>query len=223
MKSVSEEIRYTEARRRMVDRLRNEGILKTERLIDLMKIMPRHFFVDQPLWEIAYEDQPLPIGEGQTISHPSTVARMLELLDVQKHHRVLEIGSGSGYVTAILAVLSAKLYSVEWYESLARRARSRLDQLGLYTVRVEVGDGSQGWPSAAPFDRIIVSAGSPETAIVLQNQLSPGGRLVIPIGSRSRQRVWLIRRIDGEFVRQEYTDCVFVDLLGRHGWTVQNP
>ncbi len=207
----------------MVDRLMQEGILKSERLINLMKAMPRHFFIDQPLWEIAYEDRPLPIGEGQTISHPSTVARMLELLDVHNPHRVLEIGTGSGYQTALLAELSAKLYSVEWFESLARRARSKLEQLGLYTVRIEVGDGSQGWPSAAPFDRIIVSAGSPETAIVLQNQLTPGGRLVIPVGSRARQRVWLIRRTDKDFIREEFSDCVFVDLLGRHGWTVQNP
>ena len=213
-----EEMRYSEARRRMVALLQSQGLLKSARLIEIMNSLPRHFFVDEPLWEIAYQDRPLPIGEGQTISHPSTVALMLELLEVEKQHRVLEIGTGSGYQTAILAEMSGKLYSVEWFDSLAKKARSRLDKLRLYTARIEVGDGSQGWPSAAPFDRIIVSAGSPETALVIREQLAHQGRLVIPVGSRSIQRVWMITRDHDQYMRQDFVDCTFVDLLGRHGW-----
>lgn len=218
MKKQYEEIRYAEARRRMVDRLKQQQILKSKRIIDVMSSIPRHLFVDKALWDMAYQDCPLPIGEGQTISHPSTVARMLELLDVQKHHRVLEIGTGSAYQTALLAEISGKLYSVEWFSSLSKKARSRLDMLELYTVRIEVGDGSQGWPCAAPFDRIIVSAGSPDTSVTLENQLSLEGRLVIPVGTRLKQRIQLVVRKPDHFIRQEFVECTFVDLLGRHGW-----
>ena len=145
-------------REKMVEQLVASGSLKTPDVIRVFKQVPRHFFVDRAFRHRAYQDLRLPIGCDQTISRPSTVARMTELLELTPNHRILEVGSGCGYQTAILGLLSKKVYSVEWHQQLVHRARANMVALSLSTIRVEQGDGSQGWPAAAPFDRIIVSA-----------------------------------------------------------------
>jgi len=182
-------------------------------VLDAMRRVPRHEFVPESFQQDAYEDHPLPIGEGQTISQPYIVAAMLEYLAPQTAERVLEVGTGSGYVTALLSLLSAEVYSVERHAQLAISAESTLHRLGYRNMKIRVGDGSQGWPEYAPFDAILVSAATPEMPPALFAQLREGGRMVVPVGPPSNQELQLIRKVNGRPEIQVLEGCRFVPLV----------
>ena len=215
---------YLRERKRMVaEQLLNRGI-KDQRVLDAMRAVPRHHFVMPELRAKAYEDRPLPIGEGQTISQPYIVAFMSEALRLQPEHTALEIGTGSGYQTAILCRLSKYVYSIERFSRLANQAGERISQLGYDNLDIHVGDGSQGLPDQASFDRIIVTAAVPRLPNMLCSQLSPtGGLMVLPIGDQAMQELTLITRHEAEFTRRSLLNCRFVPLIGRYGFASGAP
>jgi protein-L-isoaspartate(D-aspartate) O-methyltransferase len=192
--------------------------IRDERVLDAMRRVPRHLFVDADLVSDAYKDTPLPLSDGQTISQPYIVALMTELLELKGAEKVLEIGTGSGYQGAVLAELSKEVYSVERIESLAERARAGYHKLSYHNIHVKVGDGSLGWPEKAPFDRIIVTAATPAIPEPLLQQLADGGILVIPVGSRFSQQILKVRKISGGIKSEYHIPCVFVPLIGKYGW-----
>jgi len=192
--------------------------VRDPRVLDAMREVPRHVFIPGTARREAYEDRPLPIGEGQTISQPYMVAVMTEALAPQAGDRVLEIGTGSGYQTAVLARLAGKVVSIERHAALAARARTALDSLGIANVAIHVGDGTEGWPEEAPYDRILVTAGAPAIPQSLRNQIADGGRLVIPVGPSGCQHVTILDRRGQEYVERRGDACVFVPLIGRLGW-----
>lgn len=208
-----------EQRRMMVElQLRRRGI-RDERVLAAMGEVPRHEFVPPELLREAYEDHPLPIGSGQTISQPYIVAAMVEALALQGPERVLEVGTGSGYQAAVLARLAARVFTIECDPMLARTSRERLERLGFGdAVEVIEGDGSAGYPPEAPYDGILVAAAAPDVPPQFLEQLVEGGRLVIPVGDRSSQELRLIRKIGGTPVVSKLGYCRFVPLLGSHGW-----
>jgi len=209
---------YREGRLLMVDeQLRSRGI-RDERVLDAMAHVPRHEFVSLEYRDEAYEDHPIAIGEGQTISQPFVVADMLEALALRPEDVVLEIGTGSGYETAVLAELVRMVYSIERIASLAERARAVLQRLGYKNVTVVHGDGSQGLPEAAPFDAIVVSAAAPHVPKPLMDQLRDGGRLVIPVGSGFAQELQLVRKIGDKSTVLCLDGVRFVPLIGRDGF-----
>ena len=187
--------------------------IRDMRVLDAMRTVPRHEFVPEALRQDAYEDHPLPIGEGQTISQPYIVAAMLEHLALQASDRVLEVGTGSGYVTALLSVLCSEVFSVERHALLAVSADATLRRLGYGNVRVKVGDGSEGWSEYAPFDAILVSAATAEVPAALFDQLNEGGRMIIPVGSPISQELQLIRKINGQPEVTVLDGCRFVPLV----------
>ena len=197
--------------------LKRRGI-DNERVLEAIRDIKRHLFVPENLRKEAYEDYPLPIGEDQTISQPYMVAIMTELLELRGGERVLEIGTGSGYQTAILAEIAEEVYSVERLESLALRAKKLLDKLGYLNIKIKVGDGSEGWEEFSPYDAILVTAGAPDVPEPLFKQLKEGGRLVIPIGGRFSQVLVRVRKIKGEKEVEEFFDCAFVPLIGKYGF-----
>ena len=197
--------------------LRRRGIRDT-RLLAAMETVPRHLFLSNPADSGAYCDYPLPIGDGQTISQPYMVAIMTEALRLTADHSVLEIGTGSGYQAAILSELSREVYSVERIAALAERARDTLADLGYTNVTVVVGDGSLGYPQAAPYDRIIVTAASPKIADPWIEQLAEDGILVAPTGDRWGQTLTRISKHGEKMEHQNLGGCVFVPLVGEHGW-----
>jgi len=193
--------------------------LRDERVLDAMRKVPRHLFVREHLRSQAYGDHALPIGAGQTISQPYVVARMSEMLEVGPEHSVLEIGTGSGYQTAILGMLARRVYSLERKDALVRQAIERVRKLGLDNVKIQTFDGTVGWSEFAPFDRILVTAGAPEVPRPLLDQLAAPGRLVVPEGTRTAQRLVLYEKDEsGEVGRREGEAVIFVPLVGRHGW-----
>ena len=187
--------------------------IRDMRVLDAMRKVPRHEFVPETLRQEAYEDQPLPIGEGQTISQPYIVAAMLQHLALQVTDRALDVGTGSGYVTALLSLLCAEVYSVERHAQLAALAESTLHRLGYRNVKIRAGDGSQGWPEYAPFDAILVSAATPEMPPALFAQLREGGRVVVPIGPAFSQELQLIRKVSGQPEVKVLEGCRFVPLI----------
>jgi len=207
-----------EARARMVDEQIARRGVRDQRVLDAMRAVPRHEFILPATASQAYADRALAIEHGQTISQPYMVARMTEALSLPQHARVLEIGTGSGYQAAILGVIAAEVISVERHEPLASQARDRLVRLGYLNVRVIVGDGTRGWPEAAPYDGIVVTAGAPAVPEGLRHQLSDGGRLVIPVGNEFIQQLTVVTRRADEFVVQVTEGCSFVPLIGEHGW-----
>lgn len=193
--------------------------ISDQRVLAAMLAVPRHLFVEPGLQNHAYSDAPLPIGEKQTISQPFTVAAMTQALELQGHERILEIGTGSGYQTAILSHLVKRVYSVERIGLLAARARKILDQLQMSNINIKVGDGTVGWQDQAPFDGILVAAGSPDVPEEYLEQLEVGGKLVIPVGDRENQDLLrIIRLSDGQFKREDLMGCRFVPLIGKQGW-----
>jgi protein-L-isoaspartate(D-aspartate) O-methyltransferase len=192
--------------------------ISDRRVLEAMRRVPRHIFVPEAQRSRAYEDMPLPVGEGQTISQPYIVAWMTELLRLEGEESVLEIGTGTGYQSALLGLLARKVYSVERIAALADSARERLASLGLENIEVVVGDGSRGLPEHAPYQDIIVTAGSPQVPQALVEQLADGGRLVIPVGTTSMQMLTLVERSGSEVVTRELGNCVFVPLVGKYGW-----
>jgi protein-L-isoaspartate(D-aspartate) O-methyltransferase len=189
------------------------------RVLAAMREVPRHLFVDAAHQARAYDDQPLPIDRNQTVSQPYIVALMTELLDVQPNEKVLEIGTGSGYSSAVLARLAAEVITIERHAELAQDAAARLKELGLTNVEVVVGDGSRGLPERAPFEAIAVHATAPEPPISLLEQLAPGGRLVVPVASRSADMLTQYRRRDGEIVTNVIGPARFVPLIGEEGFS----
>lgn len=207
-------------RHRMVEEQLARRDIKDVKVLNVFREMPRHRFVDPDMCQDAYGDFPLSIGKGQTISQPYIVALMVQLLDVRKTDRVLEIGTGSGYETAILAELGGEIFSVERIEGLAVKAGKILEELGYKNIKIKAGDGTLGWQEFAPFDKIIVTASSPEVPRPLLNQLSNGGRMVIPVGSRFTQRLVLLEKDGrGKVSEREVCGCVFVPLIGEFGWS----
>ncbi len=203
----------------MVEELQKKYGIADRRVLDAMHDTPRHLFVRKHLRTQAYGDHALPIGSDQTISQPFVVARMTELLRVSPDHTVLEIGTGSGYQTAILARLAKWVYSLERVGELAREAIDRLRSIGVANVKIQAFDGTVGWSDVGPFARILVTAGAPAAPRPLIDQLRPGGRMVIPEGGREGQRLVSYRKLRGGGVRREEGEAVaFVPLIGRHGW-----
>jgi len=219
---------YTAERKRLVEKLIMEGVIRSEKVKKAMLNVPREEFVppDQRKW--AYVDHPLPIGHGQTISAPHMVAIMTELLDPEPGHKVLEIGTGSGYQTAVLAEIVAKqdperkghVYSIERIPELAFFAKENLRRTSyIVYVTVIVGDGSKGYPEKAPYDRIMVTAAAPDIPKPLVDQLKPGGIMVVPVGDLGLQRLLVIhKKPDGKLEIREDTWCLFVPLIGEYGW-----
>ncbi len=203
----------------MVDvQLVRRGI-SDRRVLEAFLKVPRHLFVQPAMQHRAYDDNPLPIGQGQTISQPYMVALMTQALRLTGSERVLEIGTGSGYQAAILAELSSQVFTVERIEALARQARQVLDELRYYNVAVKVGDGTIGWAEHAPFDRIMVTAGAPRVPGTYWEQLAEGGILAIPVGDSYVQSLKVIEKKDGREVQSDQGGCVFVPLLGKYGWS----
>ncbi len=210
------------ARKRMVESQLIARGIKDKRVIDAMLRVPRHLFVEEAMAAQAYSDSPLPIGEKQTISQPYMVALMTELLMLSGGERVLEIGTGSGYQAAILATIVDRVYTVERYRTLALQARKVLDSLGLLNVNLKIADGSNGWADEAPFDAIVVTAGAPDVPPQLLQQLTVGGRLVIPVGSQYEQVLKRVTRTADSFLSEQSVGCRFVKLVGKAGWSVDD-
>ncbi len=203
-------------RNKLVRIIRGKGI-SDPAVLDAIGRVPRHFFFDPALLEHAYQDKAFPIGEGQTISQPFTVAFQTQLLKVRPNDKVLEVGTGSGYQACILLELGARLYTIEYNRKLSDTARKMLAQMG-YHPHFICGDGSKGLASKAPFDRILVTAGAPDIQAALTDQLADGGILVIPVGDREKQKMIRITRQAGKLHKEEFDYFVFVPLLGEKGW-----
>jgi protein-L-isoaspartate(D-aspartate) O-methyltransferase len=211
---------YRIPRERMIDRLRNHYGIRDARVLEAMRGVPRHFFVPEALQGRAYGDHALPIDANQTISQPYIVARMTELLELGDRSRVLEIGAGSGYQTAVLARIAAQVYAIERIAELARVAQARIRQLGIYKATVKCFDGTLGWSAHAPYDGILVAAGGPDVPEPLLAQLKMDGKLVIPIGeTRDSQRLIRVVRTEKGFAEEDHGACAFVPLIGQYGWS----
>ncbi|MFC1552368.1 protein-L-isoaspartate(D-aspartate) O-methyltransferase [Candidatus Latescibacterota bacterium] len=209
---------YEVSRTRMLkEQIIKRGI-KDERVLTAMGSVPRHLFVDQAFWPRAYGDYPLPIGNDQTISQPYIVALMSQELGLVEGSRVLEIGTGSGYQAAVLAVMGCTVFTIERHAELSLNAESIVKSLGISSVKFKVGDGTTGWPEESPYDGIIVTAGAPSVPEELIAQLNTGGRLVIPVGDRSSQRMQIIEKGENIIEKREITGCTFVPLIGKQGW-----
>jgi protein-L-isoaspartate(D-aspartate) O-methyltransferase len=209
---------YAYQRQQLVRLLEQRGI-RDKRVLEAIQRVPRHEFVRRHLWPQAYRDFALPLSSGQTISQPWVVARMSELARVEPHHRVLEIGTGSGYQTAVLALLARWVFSLERIGELARSANQRLRAMGVENIKIQTFDGTIGWNEMAPYDGIVVTAGAPGVPQPLLDQLAVHGRLVIPEGDLEQQILTCYQKQeDGSFVREEHGGVAFVPLVGRHGW-----
>lgn len=208
---------YARQRAEMVDLLRRRGI-RDERVLAALAAIPRHLFVPEPMRHNAYGDHALPIAGGQTISQPYIVARETELLEVGKGDRVLEIGAGSGYQTAVLSLVAGQVFALERLTELARGAQTLVRSLGLYNATIKWFDGTIGWSEFAPYKGILVAAGSPDVPQPLIDQLCLGGRLVIPVGTEKEQRLIRVTRTEKGIQTEDFGPCQFVKLIGRHGW-----
>ena len=212
---------YRIPRDRMIQRLREHYGISDSNVLEAMRRVPRHFFVTETLRGRSYDDNALPIDFNQTISQPFIVARMTELLELDKKSRVLEIGAGSGYQTAVLAQLASQVYSIERIGELARQAQSRISELEIYNATVKAFDGTLGWNAYGPYDGILVAAGGPRVPDPLIAQLKNGGRLVIPIGgTRDSQKLVRVIKTEGGHTIEEHGPCQFVPLIGQHGWSL---
>jgi protein-L-isoaspartate(D-aspartate) O-methyltransferase len=209
--------KYKQRRSALADQIREKGI-KDERVIEAIRTVPRHVMVDTAFESRAYEDTALPIGSGQTISQPYTVAVQTELLQVKEGSRILEIGTGSGYQAAVLCQMGAEVYSVERQDELYHRAKKLLQKLG-FRPHLKLGDGTLGWNAYAPYDGIVVTAGAPVVPEDLVKQLSVGGRLVVPVGNQESQVMIRITRVSEDIYEEEqFKHFKFVPLIGKKGW-----
>lgn len=211
------DLRYERQRRQLIEVIREHGVddLEILRAFDLTQ---RHLFLPQSVQHRAYEDAPVPIGFGQTASQPSLQALYLQTLELKPTDRVLEIGTGSGFQTALLAHLAEHVYSVERIRELSQRAREVIESLRISNVALLVGDGTIGWSRYAPYDAILVAAGAPTIPPALIEQLAPNGRMLIPVGDRNMQQLTLVKKSESGIETSNVTACVFVPLLGRFGW-----
>jgi len=209
---------YFDARMKMAkDQLQSRGI-ENQKVLEAMRKVKRHLFVDEKEWDRAYDDTPLSIPCSQTISQPYMVALMTELIEPDKDKSVLEIGTGSGYQTAILAEICKHVYSIERHEDLAEQARKLLKKLGYRNVEIKTGDGTFGWKQKAPFDAIVVTAGAPEVPDILVEQLKDRGMMVIPVGTHFRQNLELVQKRGDSYIKKTICGCIFVPLIGEGGW-----
>lgn len=208
---------YYFARQRMITSLQAKGV-RDDRVLRAMAAVPRHLFVEEALRNKAYSDHPLPIAGGQTISQPYMVAKMTELLGVTKRDRVLEVGTGSGYQSAVLAQVAGLIFSIERIEELARLAKARMRQFSIDNVIIRCMDGSQGWPEHAPYRGILAAAAAPDIPAILVDQLDIGGCLVMPIGTEHHQRLVRVRKTDQGSVVEEHGNVIFVKMIGRYGY-----
>jgi protein-L-isoaspartate(D-aspartate) O-methyltransferase len=209
--------RYVLQRRALIEKLREKGIRDLE-ILRAFDTISRHEFLPDAVAHRAYEDAPVPIGFGQTASQPSLQALYMQLLRLNPSDKVLEVGTGSGFQTAVLAQLVDNVYSVERLRPLALRSREVLDRLRISNVAILVGDGTIGWNRYAPYDAILVAAAAPDIPEPLVNQLRVGGRMLVPVGSLETQRLILVTRTESGFDEEEVLECTFVPLLGRFGW-----
>ena len=213
------DLRFERLRRQLIETIREKGIDNLE-ILRAFDAVPRHLFLPASVEHRAYEDAPVPIGYGQTASQPSLQALYLQTLAIQPTDRVLEIGTGSGYQTALLAQLAEHVYSVERVRELSARARTALDRQRVSNVALLVGDGTVGWSRYSPYDAVLVAAAAPSVPPALIEQLAPGGRILIPLGGREEQILTLVRRApDGTISQEAISRCTFVPLLGRFGWS----
>jgi len=205
----------------MIARLREHYGIRDERVLEAMRSVPRHAFVPEALQSRAYGDHALPINANQTISQPFIVARMTELLDIGEDNRVLEIGAGSGYQTAVLARIARQVFAIDRIAELAREAQTRIRELGIYNATVKCFDGTLGWAAHSPYDAILVAAGGPTVPQPLVAQLKIGGRLVVPVGdSRDAQRLIRVIKTESGYQEEDHGGCAFVPLIGQHGWSM---
>jgi len=212
---------YQEQRQEMIKTLRIDGYIKTDKVADAMNTIPRHRFLPKDQKIYAYEDRPLPVGKNQTISAPHMVAIMTEALELKEDEKVLEIGAGTGYHSAVVAhiVKEGYIYTVEKIEELAQKARENIKKTGYINTEVITGDGTQGYQKKAPYDRISVTASAPDIPTPLIEQLKPGGQMLIPIGTRYHQNlIKIIKTHNGEITKKNLGGCIFVPLIGKHGW-----
>ncbi|HSJ66485.1 MAG TPA: protein-L-isoaspartate(D-aspartate) O-methyltransferase [Anditalea sp.] len=217
MLKLEDSYRHKGQRRELVNVIRKKGI-KDEAVLNAINTIPRHFFFDSALHSHSYEDKAFPIGEGQTISQPYTVAFQTELLEVKRGDKILEIGTGSGYQAAVLYLLEAEVHTIEYQPKLFERTKKFLPRLGV-KVKFYQGDGSKGLPAKAPFDKIIVTAGAPVVPNELLKQLKIGGVLVIPVGDRNTQKMMKLTKVtESKILQEEYDNFAFVPLLGSGGW-----
>ncbi len=220
MKSTTSHSGFTSMMREtLVEQLRSRGILD-EQVLDAIASIPRERFLERDFATRAYEDSALPIGAGQTISQPYTVAYQTQALQLKPNEKVLEIGTGSGYQAAILAKVGVRVFTIERHVDLLEHARKRFDALGFHRILSRAGDGTRGWPEYAPFDAILVTAGAPDVPESLVKQLSQnGGRMIIPIGGRQSQKMYLIRKNGEQISAEELNGFAFVPLIGAEGWS----
>ncbi len=210
---------YQIPRERMIERLREHYKIRDEKVLEVMRSVPRHLFVPEALKTQAYKDNALPIASNQTISQPFIVARMTELLELGPQSKVLEIGAGSGYQSMILSKLCRKVFAIERVPNLTAEAQEKLKKLNVQNVVLRCADGTNGWELNSPFDGILVAAGSPAVPPPLLNQLKIGGRLVIPIGEDQKtQKLIRVTRTGNNFQTEDFGACAFVPLIGEHGW-----
>jgi protein-L-isoaspartate(D-aspartate) O-methyltransferase len=212
--------RFQAQRRALIEKLRERGIRDLD-ILHAFDVVPRHEFLPEAVWHRAYVDAPVPIGFGQTASQPSLQALYMQVLQLQPGSRVLEIGTGSGFQTAVLARLVGNVYSIERVRALGVRAREALDRLRIPNVAILIGDGTIGWSRYAPYDAILVAAAAPGIPEPLAAQLAPGGRMLVPVGTLETQRLLLVTRTAAGYSEEEVLDCTFVPLLGRFGWRDQ--
>jgi len=214
---------YAVARRRMVEeQLRGRGI-QDPRVLRIMAAVPRHLFVNPTFMNRAYSDHALPIGQEQTISQPYMVALMTQALGLGGDEKVLEIGTGSGYQTALLAELADRVFTIERIPEIGMAARDRLTGMGYSNVIFRIGDGTMGWREMSPFDRVIVTAGAPRMPSFLEEQLRIGGWGIVPVGDAASQSLVRMARTEGGLVEEVLCSCTFVPLIGREGWSVEEP
>lgn len=209
---------FEKRRRSMVEEQIVARGVTDRKVIQAMLKVPRHYFVEEAMRESAYGDFPLPVGNGQTISQPYMVAVMTEKLELDKDSIILEIGTGSGYQTAILAEICERVFTIERIGKLEKRARLKLEGLGYKNIAFKIGDGTLGWSKFSPYDGILITAAAPKVPELLFSQLKEGGRMVIPLGNSFSQVLTVVRKEDGEKVEERYFGCTFVPLIGREGW-----
>jgi protein-L-isoaspartate(D-aspartate) O-methyltransferase len=209
---------FEKKRRLMVENQIIRRDVADQRIIQAMFKVPRHVFVEEAMWESAYGDFPLPIGEGQTISQPYMVAIMTEKLELDEKSWVLEIGTGSGYQTAILAEVCERVFTIERIAALEKKARIKLEEMDYTNIAFKISDGTLGWSEFSPYDGILITAGAPKVPKLLFSQLKEGGRMVIPIGNNYSQVLTVVRKKDGKKVEESSFGCTFVPLIGREGW-----
>jgi protein-L-isoaspartate(D-aspartate) O-methyltransferase len=209
--------RFERSRRQLVEDIRDRGIENLE-VLRAFSVVPRHVFLPAAVEHRAYEDAALPIGYGQTASQPSLQALFMDRLDLKPTDRVLEVGTGTGYQTAVLAQIVGHVYSIDRIPELTTRARAALDSLGVANVALLTGDGTVGWSRYSPYNAILVAAGAPEIPSALITQLAEGGRMLIPLGDRAQQQLTMVRKRAGQVETEVITGCAFVPLIGRFGW-----